>query len=298
MEGPRSSHRSRVRGRHSARRTESRSSEPPETVSGDRIPTLALEPLLLAPLSELWQSYRRVEPRLVDCPFGPEEARHALERVRLAGTSRFESKEARITGDVEAVGADEALYRMLAECLGYSANRDSFRALAEAVPFQLLCGLSLFSAERLLLAAAGITDDDEIISPYIDGPALQPGALTKFRVRPSNSPSSRLRGLARLVHRHRRGLASAIEETAPTDLWRLFVVEADIVLVGRGRADDAAINVALPYLAGEVRDRWVGGPACTSPTAGQSLGSGSAIQAACLRHRISTISSGTPTRLA
>jgi Protein of unknown function (DUF2851) len=227
--------------------------EQPETTSGGRIPTLALEPFLLASVSDLWQSYRRAEPPLVDCPFGPEEAARAVERVRLAGVRRFEAKVARVTGDVEAVGADEAIYRLLAECLGYSSNRESFRRVAEAIPFGLLAGLSLFDAERLLLAAAGITRDDDILSPFIDGPVLQPGDLVTFRVRPSNSPSRRLRGLARLVFRHRDGLAAAIADTAPKDLWRLFVVEADIVLVGRGRADDAAINLALPFLTSHKR---------------------------------------------
>ncbi len=222
--------------------------EPAETTSGDPIPTLALESLLLAPLSELWQSYRRLAPQLVDCPFGPKEAERAPDSVRAAGVSRFTGKVARVSGDVEAVGAEEALYRLLAECLGYSSNRQSFRKIAEAIPFHLLASLSLFDAERLLMAAAGITSDDDLLSAFVDGPVLQPGELVTFRIRPSNSPSSRLRGLARLVLRHRTGLARAIAGTAPIDLWQLFIVEADTVLVGRGRADDAAINVGLPFL--------------------------------------------------
>lgn len=224
----------------------------PETTAGDSIPTLALEPLLLAPLTDLLRSYRLSAPPLIECPFEPEQAKRAPDIVRAAGIARFESKVARLTGDVEAIGADEALYRLVAECLGYSANRAQFRRLAEAIPFQLLAGLSLFDSERLLLAAASITPDDEILRTYIDRPVLQAGELAAFRVRPGNSAAGRLRGLARLVFRHRQGFAAAIGATPPRDLFRLFVVEADTVLVGRGRADDAAINVGLTFLAGHM----------------------------------------------
>ena len=166
-----------------------------------------------------------------------------------AGTKRFQGKVQRLAGDVEAVGSDEALYRSLAEALGYSANRQPFRALAEAIPFSLLASLSVYDAEQLLLSAAGLASADGLLTAYIEGPVLKPGELRTFRVRPGNSPTTRLRGLARLVTTHRRGLASAMEDVEPINLWQLFVVDAGQVLVGKGRADDIALNVALPYLA-------------------------------------------------
>src|SRR5579884_1727897 len=132
--------------------------------------------------------------------------------------------------------------------MGYSVNRAAFRKIAEAVPFALLSSLSLFEAERLLLSAAGLASA-ELLSPFIDRPVLAPGELVTFRVRPGNAPRARLRALARLVNRHRAGIGDALRDADAGRLHELFLVEADDVLVGKGRALDIVINIALPYLS-------------------------------------------------
>lgn len=222
---------------------------PTTTHSGSPVPILELAPLLVAPISELLASFKQWRPDLVRCPTEISSAEEATMTICQSGATRFGSKVRRVAADVEAVGADEALYRLLAESLGYSENRDNFRRIAEALPFALLSSLDSFHVEQLLLAAAGLTAESKLLYTYIDGPVLRPGELQTFRVRPGNSPTARLRGLARLVHLHRRGLALTLTEADPSVLWKQFVVEADVVLVGKGRADDIVINVALPYLS-------------------------------------------------
>lgn len=239
---------------------------PTVTASGREVPVLELAPLLTSPLAELAPAALGWQPSALRCPAHQTDPGRLLREIEQAGRSRFRAKAERLSGDVAALGADEALYRTLADCLGYSANRQPFRKLAEALPFQLLSSLTVLEIERLLLSAAGLTPDTGLLGVYIDGPVLRPGELTTFRIRPANSPAARLRGLARLIATHRDGLAQAIAGTAPEALWRLFAVECESVLVGKGRARDMAVNVALPYLAtfhgldGEAALRDLGAP--------------------------------------
>jgi hypothetical protein len=218
------------------------------TAAGTEVPVVELGSMLCRPLSELRLAFQGWRPRVVQCPVHAGNPSDLAHSIADGGKRRFEGKVRRITADVEAVGADEALYRLLAESLGYSANRAQFRELAEAIPFSLLASLSALQAEHLLLAAAGISRDDRLLTPYLDGPVLKEDELVSFRVRPANSPTARLRGLARLVVTQRHGLAAAMKNVPPRDLWKLFVVEADSVLVGRSRANDIVLNVAIPYL--------------------------------------------------
>lgn len=218
------------------------------TSAGITVPLLELGPLLETTTADLRALFHDWQPELVGCPVNVPEPDSLLQTIRESGSRRFGAKVQRMAANVEAVGADEAIYRLLPESLGYSANRRPFRKLAEALPFGLMSSLTTFQAEELLLAAAGLIESDDLLSAYIDGPVLGPSDLVNFRVRPSNTPTARLRGLARLVSTHRLGLASTISDTRVEDLWKLFVVEADTVLIGRGRADDMVVNVALPYL--------------------------------------------------
>lgn len=224
------------------------SDRPTVTAAGDEVATLELQPLLTASVGDLLQTMGSWEPHEMRCPWPVQGQGPTVATVRRSGEARFRDKVRKMVGDVEALGPDEALYRLLAESLGYSANREPFRRLAEALPFSLLSSLTTFQAEEVLLAAAGLTRQQSLLSAYVDGPVLKAGELTTFRVRPGNLPASRLRGLARLVTLHHHGLAPVLVSVPVYDLWKLFVVEADTVLVGKGRADDIVINVALPYL--------------------------------------------------
>jgi Protein of unknown function (DUF2851) len=225
------------------------STVPTVTSSGREVPVLELGLVLLAPVTDLARSFSDWRPAIVRCPAHLAGSADMLTTIAESGGRRFRDKVQRAVADVEALGEDEALYRSLAESLGYSANRAAFRRVAEALPFSLLSSLTAFQVEQLLLSAAGLAHQDGLLTAYIEGPVLKPGELVTFRVRPGNSPAARLRGLARLIATHRQGLAAAIASRPVEELWQLFVVEADTVLVGRGRADDIVLNVALPYLS-------------------------------------------------
>jgi hypothetical protein len=223
------------------------SSLPVMTSDGGEVPVFELGPLLLVSLEQLLLTFDHRQPSLIACPAQGFASNRVQDIVEESGTRRFQDKVMGLMSTAEVIGADEALYRTLAESLGYSQNRTAFRRLAESIPFDLLRSLELSTAENLLLAAAGLAAG-KFLHPYLAEPLLQNGELVTFRVRPGNAPATRLRGLARLVYRHRTGLATAISSYQPEQLWELFVVEADHTLVGRGRANDIVINVALPYL--------------------------------------------------
>src|SRR5581483_10491110 len=150
------------------------------TSSGRAVPTLALEPLLQHPITDLRQTMGDWQPEVVRCPSHGTPPADALIIIENAGRARFEEKVHRMVSNVEAVGADEALYRDVAESLGYSQNREALRRVAEAVPFRLLATLSLFDIENLLLFAAGLSDPSRLLDTYIDGPVLQAGDLRTF----------------------------------------------------------------------------------------------------------------------
>ena len=222
---------------------------PTLTQSGDRVPVLELEPLLQGGLDVLHAGMANWQPAIVRCPTHHLDHKELLQTVLESGRHRFQEKVRRMVANVEALGPDEALYRDVAEALGYSANRAPFRKIAEALPFGLLSSLTLFQTEQLLLMAAGLSQRKSLLTAYIEGPVLQPGELTTFRIRPSNQPAARLRGLARLIDANRRGFAGALLDRPVSDLWQLFCASGESPLVGRGRADDIVLNVALPYLA-------------------------------------------------
>ena len=226
-----------------------RDSEAPTlTESGVEVPVLELASLLRHSLGELALAMGDWRPAVVRCPSHKSSAGDLLSAVVDAGRTRFREKVQRMVANVEALGADEALYRDLAESLGYSANREQFRRIAEALPFRLLASLSVFDSEQLLLTAAGLASQGDLLSSFIDGPVVRPGDLSTFRVRPGNSPTVRLRALARLAQTHKSGLAGAMLSAPVDQLWRRFCVGADTVLVGKSRADDIVLNLALPYL--------------------------------------------------
>ncbi len=221
---------------------------PTLTSSGSEVPILELSGLLTAPLDTLLASYDGTVPPSLPCPAQLTTPETALGVLVERGERRIEQKVRGLTADVEAIGADEALYRALAESLGFSANREPFRRIAEALPFALLSSLHVYEVEELLLEAAGLSGG-RLLAAYLDGPVLAPGQLKTFRVRPSNHPARRLRALARLVDLHRLGLSHLFDDADPLTLWERFAVEGDVVLVGQSRARDIVINVCVPYLA-------------------------------------------------
>jgi hypothetical protein len=218
-----------------------------QTNNGEQPGVLDLSTVMVAPLDDLIQAHAGWGSDGLDCPIHPLGRQRALDAIVSRGTERFHAKVQRVAGDVDAIGDGEALYRLMSEALGYSRNREQFRRLAEQLPLDLIANLQPLEAEQLVLAAAGLIDHP-ILTRYLDGPVLKSGEIQTFRVRPSNHPAARLRGLIRIVHRHRHGLAESIRAATPETVWELFYVETEVPLVGQGRARDIALNVALPYL--------------------------------------------------
>jgi len=254
---------------------------------GRSVPTLALAPWVARRADELrrWlgRPARWQEPcRTALVRLGPATVAAVLEE---AGDARFREKADAFTAAMAAVEEQEVLYRGLLEGLGYSLNRDPFRRLAEALPWQALRRLlaverpqgRVMAAEAALLGAAGFLPAEMSADPYVA--ALQerwraqpiggaPYLPWELAGRPQNHPARRLAGAARLVVRCvdgglLPGLLAAVRE-GPSDLAAALQVPGDgfwrdhydlasgptrlpAGLIGAGRAGELAVNVVLPF---------------------------------------------------
>ena len=255
---------------------------------GRSVPTLALAPWVARRADELhrWlaRPARWQEPcRTALARLGPAAVAAVLEE---AGDARFREKADAFAAAMAAAEEEEVLYRGLLEGLGYSRNRDPFRRLAEAVPWQTLRRLlaaerlqgRVMAAEAALLGTAGFLTGEGTSDPYLgalqerwraqpvghDSPFL-PWELTG---RPENHPARRLVGAARLVVRYvdgglLAGLLAAVR-AGPSALASALQVPGDgywrdhydltsgptrlpAGLIGPGRAGDLAVNIVLPF---------------------------------------------------
>jgi len=255
---------------------------------GRSVPTLALAPWVARRADELhrWlaRPARWQEPcRTALARLGPAAVAAVLEE---AGDARFREKADAFAAAMAAAEEEEVLYRGLLEGLGYSRNRDPFRRLAEAVPWQTLRRLlaaerlqgRVMAAEAALLGTAGFLTGEGTSDPYLgalqerwraqpvghDSPFL-PWELTG---RPQNHPARRLAGAARLGVRYvdgglLAGLLAAVR-AGPSALAGALQVPGDgywrdhydltsgparlpAGLIGPGRAGDLAVNIVLPF---------------------------------------------------
>ncbi|MDE2769226.1 MAG: DUF2851 family protein, partial [Chloroflexota bacterium] len=83
--------------------------------------------------------------------------------IRGEGAPRASARAAGGGSEIEARGADQALYRALMRALGYSANTEQFEEVAEAAPIELLSALAgpslrarRIRVEAELLGTAGL----------------------------------------------------------------------------------------------------------------------------------------------
>ena len=137
--------------------------------------------------------------------------------IRAEGVRRQAERAAVLESDIEALGADQALYRAVMRALGYSANTEQFEAVAEAAPIELLSALagSSLTARRMrveaeLLGAAGLLPSQrgqQAEHPHVraleeawavGAPRAAPAvrSWTLAAVRPHNRPARRLAGAA------------------------------------------------------------------------------------------------------
>ena len=251
---------------------------------GRSVPTLALGPWVARRAQELhrWlgQPTRWQEPcRTALTRLGPAAVAAALEE---AGDVRFREKTGAFAAAIAREEDEEVLYRGILEGLGYSRNRDSFRRLAEVLPWQGLRGFlaaqrpagRLLAAEAVLLGVAGFLPGEETAEPYLaalqerqpqGGPPFLPWELAG---RPENHPARRLAGAARLLVRYVDGgllpgllaavkmghaaLASALQ-TQADGFWSNHYdlkggpARLPAGLIGPGRAGELAVNIVLPF---------------------------------------------------
>ncbi|MCS7082636.1 MAG: DUF2851 family protein [Bacteroidetes bacterium] len=256
---------------------------------GSRLPELVLQPLAPASLRTL------EHPDLERIPYckpelarlRPEEARRILDTLQRA---RLLDKTARFRRDSERLRTrqiaswDEALWRALAEALGYSANREPMRLLAERVPLERLRSLpDRISREALLFGVAGWLPDPEQarLDAYAqavraawehlaDLPEPIPGTLWRTaRVRPANHPVPRIAQAAALAERLLEApFAPRLQQAAQQGLpalrrllqtpvsaywqehrtWGVRLRQPSRLGLGRERLDVLLVNAVLPAL--------------------------------------------------
>ncbi len=190
----------------------------------------------------------------------------------VAGDARFLAKSHGFALDMAQVGADEALYRGIMDALGYASNRKPFRILAQHVPYAKLAQLrDEPSATRLLAVRAALLGASGLMRRVDDaeGPAqlrrlyrrmsnlllkpqrsLSESDWNLFRVRPSNHPTRRILGLAQILDACLGvGIAATFAATLSHDGVKALSVRIEHrPYIGKGRAQDMLINIALPFL--------------------------------------------------
>lgn len=196
-----------------------------------------------------------------------------------AGDARFLAKSHGFALEIAQVGADEALYRGIMDALGYASNRKPFRMLAERVPYATLARLRdeplstrMPAIKALLLGASGLLrrvgdaeDPAQLRRLYRRMPKglIKPNRpLTEkdwklFRVRPSNHPARRIIGMACILD---GCLDDGIAETFAAALSQggakaLTACMEHRPYIGKGRARDMLINIALPFLHAHAVER-------------------------------------------
>ena len=199
-----------------------------------------------------------------------------------AGDERFLAKSHGFTLDISQAGPDEAPYLGIMDALGYASNRKPFRMLAQLVPYATLVhfrdeppSTRPHAIKALLLGASGLmhrVGDAEGAAQLRRLYRRMPKHLPKpkrpltekdwklFRVRPSNHPTRRVIGAAYIVD---ACLDDGIAETFASALSRggakaLIACIEHRPYIGKGRARDMLINIALPFLHAYATERGSG----------------------------------------
>ncbi|GBD11792.1 hypothetical protein HRbin23_01470 [bacterium HR23] len=181
--------------------------------------------------------------------------------------ARFRQRASAYARLIASLGADEALYRGLMEGMGYGANREPMRLLAEAVPYRVLRRVALPCPpdQRPLLLGAVLLGSGGLLLPESDlaplwtatglGAILGRGAWTWAGVRPANRPERRLWGMALLLDRWwEGGLLAGICGTVgqgPRRLEAALMVSSPLggpALIGHQRARELVVSIVLPFL--------------------------------------------------
>lgn len=259
----------------------------------------------LAATSEVVTSSGRRVPRLVVAPAGPEP--RARRRVTVVaaeagigpchdtppsrivremerhGLARFEERAALFAAWAADDGPDEAVWRALAETMGFGANEEAFRALALHVPWRTLADAPrgpgrAGAVEAALLRASGLWPDDPrddasrarlaTLFPTLPPAPPEPFLPSAWRrsVRPPDAPVRRFAALASLVASSDPGDLLDRWAADPTAAPRTLIVppapfwdrraawgpprfRRPVALLGPARALVAAASTLLPLVA-------------------------------------------------
>ena len=183
------------------------------------------------------------------------------------GFQRFLAKSAGFRLEIEAVSKpDQVVYVSFLDAMGYARNRRPFRDLAGRVPFDtfsLLVGEPRSTAEFAVLSALAVggglladVERSEAFQMRKIARALgvrrqvSPRAWSRFRVRPSNAPLTRIRGVAPLLAASVRvGLVRTLESIFEHErVSGLIRTVERRPLIGHGLAVTVVANVILPAL--------------------------------------------------
>ncbi|HEX6509825.1 MAG TPA: DUF2851 family protein [Chloroflexota bacterium] len=166
------------------------------------------------------------------------------------GLERLRQRSSLFAADLDAEDVNQVAYRALLEGLGYASNRETFRALADVVPYGWLQSQPLQERTATLLDASRLGPPAAVLPPA----HLSPDSWRLTRLRPANHPARRLEGMVDLLDRLRPSVARALlalveDASSPADIRRgLEARSHDAAWIGSGRADELAVSVVLPFV--------------------------------------------------
>jgi hypothetical protein len=222
-----------------------------EREDGSNVPILALQSSVSSSVLSRHQPPDSLLPHPCIASFANLSTATLRAAVRQLGVARLQEKADRFSSDMAVQSADQVLYGALFEALGYASNRDVFRRLADALPYAWLASLDPADWAPVLLDAAGLGPPCGLPVPA----RLSESSWRLARIRPTNHPVRRLRGVAALLQSFVPSPADAAvrivtESRRPADLRRALMTQDG--LIGSGRADEIAISVVLPFVAARV----------------------------------------------
>jgi len=260
--------------------------------NGRVIPTIALEPLVTRPVTELLKLHGSTP---VSCPDNYLEVSALTTLLTRAGLKRFRNKSTAFRRQMSKENAEEVLYRGMARALGYAQNAEPCQELSQRLPAAALKEYgqaSWLHRQALLLGHAGLlpsqrdrhigdrttTRLERIWRSTGITDTMKSTDWCFFRVRPDNFPTRRLIALSHLLGRlGQSGLLSGILELvaqAPEDRGFRQMEEGLVVaddgywqkhfdfgsftgrssaLIGYEKASAMAINIVLPFAAAFAR---------------------------------------------
>lgn len=177
-------------------------------------------------------------------------------QIAQAGFARLAARTDRVAAELEDHLPNQVIYAGLLEGMGYASNRETFRALASALPYGWIADLSPSQRVEAMLQASGLEPSVSCTVPA----RLRADDWRLARLRPANHPAVRIRGVSAVLDRLGNSPADALLEAVrdarnARSLRHLFTArEGSSTLIGSGRADEIVVSVALPFVAAYGQD--------------------------------------------